>query len=54
MKRKKDGFEQREQVAQFGYWKDPRWKEVSRLRKIGEIPKSNNLVFQIRDDYGVD
>jgi hypothetical protein len=51
---KKDGCEQREDAAKFGYWKDPRWKEVTQLRKDGKISESNGLVFKIRDSYGVD
>jgi hypothetical protein len=55
MKKKKlDGFEQREQVAQFGYWDDPRWEQVTKLRKEGKNGEVNNLVFTIRDEYGVD
>ncbi len=54
MKKKLDGFEKREQVAQFGYWGDPRWKEVTKLRKEGKIAESNDLVFKIRTDYGID
>ena len=55
MKNKKpDGFEQREQVAQFGYWKDPKWKKVSKLRKEGKVLESNELVMQIRASYGIE
>jgi hypothetical protein len=52
--KKLDGFEQREIAASFGYWKDPRWEEVNELRKEGKHHEANKLVFQIRDDYGVD
>lgn len=50
---KKDGFEQREALG-GGYWKDPRWKAVLRLRKTGKVPESNHLVFQIRKSWGVE
>lgn len=36
------------------YHRDPRWKEVSKLRKEGEHLKANALVLQIRSDYGFD
>lgn len=52
--KKIDAYEKREQVAQFGYWEDPRWKLVRELRKDGMIAKSNNLVLQIRSDYGLE
>ncbi|MFW6282281.1 MAG: hypothetical protein ACOC1O_05785 [bacterium] len=52
MKNKLDGFEQREQVSDFGYWDDPRWKEVRKLRKNGNT--ANGLVMKIRSDWGVD
>jgi hypothetical protein len=48
-----NGFKQREQVSK-SYWKDPRWKEVDRLRKDKQIPKSNGLVMEIRSDFGLD
>lgn len=34
------------------YHKDPRWKEVRRLRKEGKHLKANGLVMRIRADYG--
>lgn len=49
-----DGFEKREQVAKFGYWKDPRWKQVKKLRKENKIPESNRLVMEIRSDFDLD
>jgi len=49
----KCGFEQRELVGD-AYWKDPRWKEVERLRKEGKHPEANGLVMTIRNDWGVD
>ena len=52
--KKLDGFEQREIAASFGYWSDPRWKIVHKLRKLGSDTKANSLVMKIRDDYGVD
>ena len=42
------GFEAREQAAKFGYWEDPRWKKVRRLRDKEEHSKANGLVFEIR------
>jgi len=55
MKNKKlNGFEQREQVSQFGYWEDPRWEQVINLRKQNKIPESNGLVMVIRGEWGVD
>jgi len=50
----KNGFEKREEMAVFGYWQDPRWKEVEQLRKDNKIPESNGLVMTIRSDYGLD
>lgn len=32
--------------------RDPRWKEVAKLRKQGEHAKANGLVMEIRSDYG--
>lgn len=52
--KKLDAFEQRELVSDFGYWDDPRWKEVQKLRKEGKITESNSLVMTIRDSWGVD
>jgi len=52
MKKQRDGFEQREEVATFGYWKDPRWKIVTQLRKEGK--NANGLVMEIRDSWGVE
>lgn len=52
--KKEDGFEQRERVAKLGYWDDPRWKEVEKLRRKKEHAKANGLVFAIRDSWGVD
>lgn len=48
-----DGFEQRE-ILSDSYWKDPRWKIVSDLRKQEKHAEANGLVFQIRSDWGVD
>jgi len=51
---KKNGFEKREEVTRFGYWKDPRWKQVRSLRKENKIPESNGVVMAIRSDFGLD
>lgn len=48
-----DGFEQREIIAEQGYWKDKRWKEVRRLRSQKKHTEANNLVFKIRTDRGI-
>ena len=48
-----DGFEKREQLGDT-YWKDPRWKQVKKLRKENKIPESNRLVMEIRADFGLD
>lgn len=53
MKKKLDGFEQREQAGK-GYWEDPRWKKVEKLRKKGKHCEANGLVFDIRSSWGVD
>lgn len=53
MNRKLDGFEQREMVGK-NYWKDPRWKEVNKLRDQNKHAEANGLVLQIRSDWGVD
>lgn len=50
------GFAQRE-LAGADYWKDPKWKEVTKLRNSknpDDHGKANSLVFQIREDWGVD
>ncbi len=52
MNNSKNGFEKREELGS-AYWKDKRWKKVTKLRKIGEDSKANNLVMQIRCDYGL-
>lgn len=51
-KKRQCGFEQREQSP--GYWNDPRWKEVQRLRREDRQSEANHLTFQIRDSWGVD
>ena len=51
-----DPYEQREIVAS-GYWDDPRWKEVQRLRSTGnpnDMIHSNGLMGEIYRDWGVD
>jgi hypothetical protein len=53
MKKRKCGFEAREALGDV-YWKDERWKEVSRLREIGENSKANGLVCAIRRDWGLE
>lgn len=52
MGRRQCGFEQRERSP--GYWDDPRWKEVKRLRDDGKHSEANGLTFQIRESWGVD
>lgn len=49
---KENGFEARERLGQ-AYWDDPRWKKVENLRKKGKDPEANGLVFQIREDWGI-
>lgn len=49
--RKPDVFEAYEQLPS-SYHKDPRWKEVQRLRKAGDQLRANGLVFEIRSAYG--
>lgn len=49
--RRRCGFEQREQTP--GYWDDPRWAEVQKLRAEGKQSEANNLTFQIREDWGM-
>ena len=48
-----DMWEKHAQACSDGYDKDPRWKEVTALRKAGEHLKANGLVFAIRDDWGL-
>jgi hypothetical protein len=48
-----DGFDAREYAEEFGYWKDPRWKQVDKLRKANDNDKANTVVFRIRRDWGV-
>lgn len=52
-KKKPNGFEQRENAGP-GYWKEPRWQQVRKLRKEGKIGEANSLVLQIRRDWGVE
>jgi len=51
--RKLNGFEQREAVGD-AYWKDPRWKEVAKLRDQNSQLEANSLVLKIRSDWGVE
>lgn len=51
--RKLNGFEQRELVGE-AYWKDPRWKEVAKLRDQNRQVEANGLVMKIRSKWGVD
>ena len=53
MKDSDDIFEKHERAQAGGYYRDPRWKEVDKLRKEGDNAKANGLVFQIRDDWGL-
>lgn len=48
------GFEQREIASKDGYWDDPRWKEVQRLRSADKQAEANSLCFKIQNDFGVD
>lgn len=52
--RRECGFEARESVAKQGYWEDPRWKDVKRLRAEGKHAEANSLTFQIRGSWGID
>ena len=47
------GFEDREHLG-YSYQKDPRWKEVSKLRSQGDHLEANGLVSQIRVDWGLE
>jgi hypothetical protein len=49
---KQDEFEKRENSP--GYWKDPRWKDVTALRNSNKNSEANTLVFKIRDDWGME
>ena len=51
--RKLNEFEQREAVGD-AYWKDPRWKEVAKLRDQNSQLEANSLVLKIRSDWGVE
>jgi len=50
---KKCGFKAREQLGD-SYWKDPEWKEVSKLRKEGKQLEANGMVMKIRSKWGLD
>ena len=50
---REDGFEAREAIGDL-YWDDPRWKEVEELRESGKDLEANNLVFTIRESYGLE
>ena len=52
-RKKKNGFEKREELAKFGYWDDKRWKEVTKLRDEGKEREANTLVFTIRESWGL-
>jgi hypothetical protein len=47
-----DGFEKREACP--NYWKDPRWKKVSKLRLKNKQAEANSLVMEIRRDWGME
>lgn len=51
MSKKYDAFEAYERLP-ASYHKDPRWSEVSALRKAGKQAEANGLVSTIRNDYG--
>ncbi len=46
-----DVYEQYESLP-ASYHNDPRWKEITRLRKEGKHAEANGLVLTIRRDYG--
>jgi len=48
-----DMWERHAQACNDGYYKDPRWKEVAALRKVGENLKANGLVDTIRYEWGL-
>jgi hypothetical protein len=48
-----DVFEQLEQAVQKGYYDDPRWKEVSRLRRGKEHAKADELSATLRKEWGL-
>lgn len=50
----RDPYEQREIAAAHGYYEDPRWEEVHRLRSIRDDSHANGLVSTINRDWGVD
>ncbi len=50
--KKKDGFVAREALGD-AYWKDKRWKKVTKLRKQDKNLEANGLVMQIRDSWGI-
>jgi hypothetical protein len=52
VKRKLDGFEKRELLGD-AYWKDKRWKKVTKLRDEGKMLEANSLVFKIRESWGL-
>ena len=49
-----DPYEQREIAAENGYYEDPRWPEVNRLRNEGKVAEGNGLYSSIQMDWGVD
>ena len=54
MGKRECGFEARERVGQQGYWEDPRWKDVKKLRAEGKQSEAHGLTFQIRESWGID
>lgn len=46
-----DAFERYEALP-ASYHRDPRWKQVTQLRKDGKQAEANGLVGTIRSDYG--
>ena len=49
-----DIYERHEAVVERGYYNDPRWKEVYKLREEGNHIKANGLVMSIRYDWGIE
>lgn len=50
---KLNGFEARELLGNK-YWNDPRWEQVKKLRTENKYSEANRIVFEIRNDWGVE
>lgn len=48
-----DAYDRHEAAVALGYYDDPRWEQVYKLREEEKHLEANSLVMQIRDDWGI-